>query len=66
MRMSAEELNNEYLYASTMVQVKKMLNSNFISISDYWRINAKMKNKYQPISDGLISELDLICAQNRA
>ena len=66
MRMSAEEFTSEYIYASTMTQVKKMICLGLISDSEYWRINTKMKDKYRPVSDGLISELDLICAKSRA
>ena len=66
MRMSSEEFRNEYLYNSTMAQVKKLLEEGLISEEYYWQINTKMKAKYLPISDGLISENELICALKRA
>ena len=66
MRMSRDEFRNEYLYNSTMGRVKKMLEEGLISEADYWQINTKMKAKYRPISDGLISENELICALKRA
>ena len=66
MRMTQEEFQNERLYTATMTQVKKMLSLGLITMADYWRMNTKMKEKYRPISDGLISEIDLICAKNRA
>ncbi len=66
MRMTEEEFRNETAYSVTMTQVKKMLEMGFITIEEYWKINAKMKSKYHPVSDGLISEIDLICVQNRA
>ena len=50
--------------ASTLI--KKMLEKGLITKEEYWRINAKMKAKYHPVSDGLVSEIDLICVQNRA
>lgn len=66
MRMTQEEFRNERIYTATMVQVKKMLSLGLITAADYWRMNTKMKEKYRPISDGLVSEIDLICAKNRA
>ena len=66
MRMTEQEFRNEYLYTSTMAQVRKMLQDGLISEEDYWQINTKMKAKYRPISDGLISENELLCVQKRA
>ena len=66
MRMSSEEFRNEYLYNSTMAQVRKLLEDGLISEEYYWQINTKMKETYRPISDGLISENELICALKRA
>ena len=60
MRMSKLELHNEYLYTSTMAHVKQMVSERLIAEGDYWALNAKMKEKYRPISDGLISEKDMI------
>ena len=65
MRMSREEFRNEYLYNSTMAQVRKLLEEGLITEAYYWQINTKMKAKYRPISDGLISENELICALKR-
>ena len=42
------------------------LEEGLISEEYYWQINTKMKAKYRPISDGLISENELICALKRA
>ena len=66
MRMNSEEFRNEYLYNSTMAQVRKLLEDGLISEEYYWQINTKMKEKYRPISDGLRSENELICALKRA
>lgn len=66
MRMNSEEFRNEYLYNSTMAQVRKLLEDGLISEEYYWQINTKMKAKYRPISDGLISENELICVLKRA
>ena len=66
MRMTEREFRNERLYNATMVQVKKLLHVGLITEQDYWQINTKMKAKYRPISDGLISENELICALKRA
>ncbi len=65
MRMTEQEFRNEYLYNSTMVQVKKLLKKGLISEQQYWQINTKMKEKYRPISDGLVSENELLCMKNR-
>ena len=66
MSMTEKEFRNEYLYNSTMFQVGRMLEMGMITDEDYCRINTKMKAKYRPISDGLISENELICALKRA
>lgn len=66
MRMNSEEFRNEYFYNSTMAQVRKLLEDGLISEEYYWQINTKMKAKYRPISDGLVSENELICALKRA
>jgi hypothetical protein len=66
MRMTEQEFRNEYLYTSTMAQVGRMLRDGLISEEDYWQINTKMKAKYRPISDGLISENELLCVRKRA
>lgn len=66
MRMSMQEFRKEYAYAITMVYVKKMLRRRIISFPEYWRTNRRMKVKYKPISDGLISESDLLYRKRRA
>ena len=66
MKMTEQEFRNEAAYSVTMAQVKKMLKMGLIYKEEYWKINTKMKMKYHPVSDGLISEIDLICVQNRA
>ncbi len=66
MRMTKDEFRNEYLFNSTMGWVRKMLEEGLITEEDYWKINARMKAKYRPISDGLISENELLCAKMRA
>lgn len=66
MRMTEQEFQDECIYSVTMSHVKTMLERGLISEDEYWKINAKMKAKYHPISDGLVSENDLLCATNRA
>jgi hypothetical protein len=66
MRMNEQEFRNERLYNATMIQVKKLLQMGLISEQNYWQINTKMKAKYRPISDGLVSEYELLCTGNRA
>jgi hypothetical protein len=60
MSMTEKEFRNEYLYNSTMFQVGRMLEMGMITDVDYCRINTKMKEKYHPVSDGLISETGLL------
>jgi hypothetical protein len=59
MKVSKTEYRKEILYHLTMVQVKKMLREGLISQSEYWQMNRKMKEKYHPLSDGLLLEIDL-------
>ena len=66
MRMTEQEFRDECIYSVTMSHVKTMLERGLISEEEYWKINAKMKARYQPISDGLVSENGLLCVQNRA
>ena len=66
MKLTKREFRNEYAYGVTMGLVKIMLRKRMISFRDYWRTNRKMKAKYKPVTDGLISENDLLCVRNRA
>ncbi len=60
------EFWNETAYSVTMVYVKRMLGMELVSGEEYWKINTKMKRRYRPISDGLVSEIDMICMQVKA
>jgi hypothetical protein len=64
--MTEQEFWDECIYSVTMSHVKTMLERGLISEDEYWNINAKMKDRYHPISDGLVSENDLLCAKTRA
>ena len=66
MNMTKQEFRNEMLYSVTMGRVKLMLERGLITMDEYRMINEKMKAKYRPISDGLVSEKTLLCAKNRA
>ena len=66
MRMTEQEFRDECVYSVTMSHVKTMLERGLISEDEYWKINARMKAKYHPISDGLVSEIDLISGRSRA
>ena len=66
MTMTEQEFRNEAIYSVTMSHVKIMLERGLISEDEYWVINTKMKEKYRPISDGLVSEIDLISTESRA
>ena len=58
MRMSNQEFRNEYLYSITMGHVGRMLARGLITEEEYQEVNRRMKEKYNPVSDGLISESD--------
>ena len=66
MRMSNQEFRNEYLYSITMGHVGRMLARDLITEEEYQEVNRRMKEKYNPVSDGLISESDLQTRKNRA
>ena len=66
MNMTEQEFRNEMLYSVTMGRVKLMLERGLITMDEYSMINEKMKAKYHPISDGLVSENTLLCVRNRA
>ena len=66
MQMTEQEFRNEIIYSVTMGRVKIMLERGLITMDEYRSINEKMKAKYQPISDGLVSENTLLCVRNRA
>ena len=50
----------------TMVHVKNLLKKGLVTMEEYWQINAKFKEKYNPVSDGLLSENELLCTGKRA
>ncbi len=64
--MTKQEFHNEFLYAMTMIHVKKMVDEGIITRNEFNEFNSRMKEKYKPVSDGLIIEKDLICIENRA
>ena len=66
MMMSQEEFRNECIYSVTMSHIKTMLKRGLITEAEYREINTKMKAKYLPVSDGLVSEKDLLCPVKRA
>ena len=65
MRMTEQEFRDECVYSATMSHVKTMLAKGLISEDEYWKINGKMKARYNPVSDGLLSENSLLCVRNR-
>ena len=66
MTLSKEEMHNEFAYNMTMAHVKNLLKMGLITTDEYWQINQKYKKKYRPVSDGLMSECELLCMENRA
>lgn len=60
MKLSEQEMRNEYLYYGTISHLKQMLMQGLIDVKTYCHFNTKLKEKYLPVSDGLISEAGLI------
>ena len=65
MELAKQEFQNECLFSVTMSHVRSMLKKGLISQDEYCQMRDKMKQKYHPVSDGLISESDLQAAENR-
>ena len=66
MRLSEQEFRDEYRYSVIIAQYKRMLDRGMITEQDYQAFNRKYKQKYHPVTDGLIAEYDLLCRQSRA
>ncbi len=66
MQLSKQEFQDEYRYSVIMTQYKSMLDRGMITEQDYQALNRKYKQKYCPVTDGLIAEYDLLCRQSRA
>ena len=49
-----------------MSQVLGMLRNGVITPEEYQQMNDRMKEKYHPVSDGLIFETDLIFSKGRS
>lgn len=59
MQFSEQEFRDEYRYSVIMTQYKRMLQRGLITKSDFQMLNRKYKEKYNPVTDGLIAEFDL-------
>ena len=59
MQFSQQEFRDEYRYSVIMTQYKSMLQRGLITESDFQMLNRKYKEKYNPVTDGLIAEFDL-------
>lgn len=59
MKLTKQEFRNECLFSVTMYHVRSMLKSGLVSQNEYCQMYEKMKQKYHPVTDGLISESDL-------
>ena len=65
MELTKQEFQNECLFSVTMSHVRSMLQNDLISQNEYFQMRDKMKQKYHPVSDGLITETDLQATENR-
>ena len=59
MQFSQQEFRDEYRYSVIMTQYKRMLQRGLITESDFQMLNRKYKEKYNPVTNGLIAEFDL-------
>ncbi len=66
MKLSRQEFQNEYRYSIVMTQYRRMLEHGMITESDYQALNRKYKEKFNPVTDGLIAEFDLHYSRSRA
>ena len=66
MQLSQQEFRDEYRYSVIMTQYKRMLDQGIITEREYQMLNRKYKQKYCPVTDGLMSDYDLLCRQSRA
>ena len=66
MQFSEQEFRDEYRYSVIMTQYKRMLQRGLITESDYLALNRKYKEKYRPVTDGIIAEYGLLCSESRA
>ena len=66
MELTKQEFQNECLFSVTMSHVRSMLKKGLISQDEYCQMRDKMKQKYHPVSDGLILEYNLTNSQERA
>lgn len=63
--MTKQEFHAESTYAVTMSHILGMLREGLITPEEYRQMNNRMKEKYHPVSDGLIFETDLILVGKR-
>ena len=59
MQFSQQEFRDEYRYSVIMTQYKHMLQRGLITESDFQMLNKKYKERFNPVTDGLIAEFDL-------
>lgn len=65
MQMNEQEFERERVYQMTMLHFKGMLREGLITDKEYRAIDAKMIEKYRPVSGGVFSEISLLCAMKR-
>lgn len=66
MQMTKEQFKREHIYQMTMLHFKGMLREGLITEEEYRVIDTKMIEKYSPVSGGVLSEINLLCAPIRA
>lgn len=66
MRMTKDEFDRERRYQVVMHFVRKMLDEGLISEEEYCQIDTRNRQKFLPITGGLLSGRTLLYAQIRA
>ena len=64
-KMNKNELEHELIYHQTMVMAQEMLQKGLVTREEYCEIETHFRNKYLPVSDGLVIENRLMISEDR-
>ena len=64
-KMNKNELERELIYHQTMVIAQEMLQKGLVTREEYCEIETHFRNKYLPVSDGLVIENRLMISEDR-
>ena len=64
-KMNRNELERELIYHQTMAMAQDMLQKGMVTREEYCEIETHFRNKYLPVSDGLVIENRLMISEDR-